>query len=89
MPTPRCAEPTERREEPHHFVRRQARRRLVEHQDLRFGGERPGDGDERFLGAREALDADVGIDVGAEHLEGGGARACGRRVQSTMPWRRG
>ena len=68
--------------------RRKAGGRLVEHEDLRLGGKRAGDRDQRFLGAGQALDADVGVDVGAEQVQRRrGAPA--RRRQSTMPARRG
>ena len=41
-------------EEPLHLVGRQAGGGLVEHDQLGLDGERPGDGDQRFLGARQA-----------------------------------
>ena len=70
------AQSAEGGEQPRHLIRRQARGRFVEHQDLGLGGERPGDGDEGLLGSAQALDPDVGIDVGAEHFQrGGGAPA--------------
>ena len=81
------AQPAQRREEPRHLVGRQARRRLVEDQDLGLGRERAGDGDQRFLGAAEALDADVGIDVGAERSRARSPRAGGPR--SSRPCRAG
>ena len=44
-------------EQSHDLIRRQARGRLVEHQDLGVGGKRPRDRDERFLGAGEVLNS--------------------------------
>ena len=63
-------------EQPRHLIGRQARGRLVEHQHLGLGRERPRDRDQRLLGALEILDPHVGIDVRAEHIQRrGGAPA--------------
>ena len=63
------AQPPQRGEQPRHFVGRQAGRRLVQHQDFGVGCQRARDRDQRFLGAREVVDAHVRVDVGADLFE--------------------
>ena len=61
-----AAQAPQRVEQPRHLVGRQARGRFVEYENLGVRHQRAGDGDQRFLGAGEILNPQVGIDVGAE-----------------------
>ena len=60
------AQPAHGDEEALHLVGRQARGRLVEHQEVAVDDQRAGDGDQRFLGAREAVHARGRVDVAAD-----------------------
>ena len=53
------AQAPQRREQPLHLIGRQARRRLVEHEEIAIDDERAGDGDQRLLGAADRLDTRV------------------------------
>ena len=64
-------------EQPVHLVGRQARRRLVQHQQPRLDRQRPGDGHQRALGPRQAGDARVRVDVAADRVQRRGGAAAG------------
>jgi hypothetical protein len=64
-----CSQPAQCGEELRHFIGRKARRWLVEHENLGVGRERACDRDERFLGAGKVMDAEVRIDIDAQHAE--------------------
>ena len=57
-------------EEPLHLVGREARGRLVEDEVVAIDPQRPGDGDERLLGAAEARHPRVGIEGAADERQG-------------------
>ena len=60
------AQAPERTKQAHYLVGRQARSRLIENEDLRFGCERTRDRDQRFLRSCEVLDPQIRIDIGAD-----------------------
>ena len=83
------AQPAKGREQARHLVGRQARRRLVEHQQFGVGGQRARDRHQRLLGAAQRLDARVGVDVGAELRPSARAARARAALQSIRPKRRG
>ena len=82
MPTPRPRSAAQHGEQPRHLVGRQAGGRLVEHEDLGLDGQRPGDRDQRLLGARQAADARVRIDVARRPAASAVARRAARPAAS-------
>ena len=81
---PTIAQAAQSDEQARHLVGGEAGGRLVEHEDLRFRGQRARDRDQRFLGPAEALDAHIRVDVSVEHFEG-----CLRRAPSPPASRSG